>query len=1344
MKPLSGLDRIRPIAVLLLITLVLVAATGWQAAAGPSEGAATLTEWTFQGRVYEGEVGDESHPLEGITVAVYGANNPYPDSGVWIRSTTTNAEGWYGLTVYDDDGPWEFYHIRQTNRRGYTSVGATTVGGTVRTDDWIEYVIPLERKVLTGNKFWDRPEGAETPVCHTFEGRVFEGRMGDETRPLAGVTVELHGANNPYPDPGVLLVGTVTDREGGYGLTICGEALFFEFYSIREFDPPGYTSVGASSTDGVVREDNWIEYVVPLEGKTLSGDKFWDTPIPADTPTPTATSPRATDTPTPSPTPTGTLPPGCQQLLVNGDFESGALPPWNHWGPVSIATWGHNSEHSAALGGIDGAEGELFQEVAIPARARPVRLEFWWLAESGAEQPEDALEVIVQYDEQGDHLRTLRAVPPLGQWRYEAIDLSEYAGRTVFVTFLVHTDGELPSTFHLDDIQLHACGVSTSTPTQTQLPTASSTATRTPTRTPTPTATPISINVCASVDAYIAQQAPTFNHGNASTLLTGYSTGPDPVHHRALALFDLSFIPTGATVKSASFQAYVTHATGSLSPVTIGLYQVMAFWYESGVTWANQPAVASYPIATSALDNSLGYKSWNVTSLVQGWVNGTIPNLGLELRGPEADWWARTFSSREGAHCPQLVLTLESPAPIETPTATSTPWPTSTPTQIPTPVSRQVQITGWQVNQAVQFTSTAPVIPPVPLIAGKSAVVRVFLRVADGQGPIPGVTGSLEYPYPGGAIFSPINQGGTVTVLANPSANVMAQSLNFLIPSQYAQGSGTMLLRVFPPAGVTFSSMGELQKSWPNAFQQTPPLRVYLVEVTYNMDGKFRYVREGAVSDIRSHLKREYPVGQAIVEEHVFGIHYNGSAQDFCNGDAFSAVNKALAKMRSFTKNVSGATLFYGMVPSDYGSKCGSGFVVGGMAAGIPAGEASGQVYAGAFSTGDKAAHELAHCLGRYHADACCGAQGGKPFPYADCSIGLLGVDIQSLVAYPPTTKELMGYCNVGSRWVSDFTYKALRDRIVQLSSASARASQEHQALLVSGLMNKTQGTLQLDPLYRVTVDTLSTPEDGPCAIVLRDAAGALLAEHPFMPPEHTSQLEAEEEVVALYRAVPDHPNVAQVDVQCEGQVWASQTASAHPPTVALLSPNGGEHWASGTQTITWQAHDADSDPLTFSLQFSGDNGETWQAVAVDLQATTYSFDTALLGGSEQARIRVIATDGLWTAQDASDALFSVATKAPRVTIDWPHDGAVLPPDTPALFNGSASDPEDGPLAGEALLWESDRDGPLGHGEEVLLPTLSSGAHRITLSTTDRDGRTGSASVRVYVGHQAYLPIVIR
>lgn len=137
------------------------------------------TSWTLQGRVYKGEGGDENHPVKGVTVSVYGANNPYPDHGILIASTTTDEHGWYGIEVSDR---YEFYSIRENDPPGYASVGATSVDGTVRTSNWIEYIIPLEEQTRTGNKFWDRleteppsaPEGPDLAILSADNWRLEE------------------------------------------------------------------------------------------------------------------------------------------------------------------------------------------------------------------------------------------------------------------------------------------------------------------------------------------------------------------------------------------------------------------------------------------------------------------------------------------------------------------------------------------------------------------------------------------------------------------------------------------------------------------------------------------------------------------------------------------------------------------------------------------------------------------------------------------------------------------------------------------------------------------------------------------------------------------------------------------------------------------------------------------------------------------------------------------------------------------------------------------------------------------------------------------------------------------
>ncbi len=197
-----------------------------------SAGIATA-QTTLQGRVYAGEVGDESVALAGVTVSLWGANNPYPDMGGFITSTTTDATGWYQLQV---ETGWEFYHIIETNPEGIESVGATSVDGIVRTSDWIEYPIPLEGKTLTGNKFWDQGTGTGE---FTFEGSVYEGEVGDESRPLPGVEVTIRGGNNSYPDTGELIATSSTNGEGWYGLTVEDR---WEFYHIIEVNSRGFES----------------------------------------------------------------------------------------------------------------------------------------------------------------------------------------------------------------------------------------------------------------------------------------------------------------------------------------------------------------------------------------------------------------------------------------------------------------------------------------------------------------------------------------------------------------------------------------------------------------------------------------------------------------------------------------------------------------------------------------------------------------------------------------------------------------------------------------------------------------------------------------------------------------------------------------------------------------------------------------------------------------------------------------------------------------------------------------------------------------------------------------------
>lgn len=93
--------------------------------------------------------------------------------------------------------------------------------------------------------------------------------------------------------------------------------------------------------------------------------------------------------------------------------------------------------------------------------------------------------------------------------------------------------------------------------------------------------------------------------------------------------------------------------------------------------------------------------------------------------------------------------------------------------------------------------------------------------------------------------------------------------------------------------------------------------------------------------------------------------------------------------------------------------------------------------------------------------------------------------------------------------------------------------------------------------------------------------------------------------------------------------------------------------------------------------------------------------------------------------------------ESPTATISSPDDGATFDVGAAVVFEGSASDPEDGDLSGGSLEWSSDVDGNLGTGTSVTVSDLSEGAHQITLEATDSEGANGSDAVSITVGDQA-------
>ncbi len=129
-----------------------------------------------------------------------------------------------------------------------------------------------------------------------------------------------------------------------------------------------------------------------------------------------------------------------------------------------------------------------------------------------------------------------------------------------------------------------------------------------------------------SADTFVSSATPKTNYGPSITLIVGQGS-------TAYIQFNLAGVPTGATVSKAMLRLYVDSV---LTSGSFDVYQLNGSWSESKLTYNTPPpalgtsATGGHPISiTSASFNQ--FLLIDITSLVQGWVNGTIANNGVAL-----------------------------------------------------------------------------------------------------------------------------------------------------------------------------------------------------------------------------------------------------------------------------------------------------------------------------------------------------------------------------------------------------------------------------------------------------------------------------------------------------------------------------------------------------------------------------------------------------------------------------------------------------------------------------------------------------------------------------------------
>ncbi|MCO8129429.1 cadherin-like domain-containing protein [Acidimicrobiia bacterium EGI L10123] len=352
-------------------------------------------------------------------------------------------------------------------------------------------------------------------------------------------------------------------------------------------------------------------------------------------------------------------------------------------------------------------------------------------------------------------------------------------------------------------------------------------------------------------------------------------------------------------------------------------------------------------------------------------------------------------------------------------------------------------------------------------------------------------------------------------------------------------------------------------------------------------------------------------------------------------------------------------------------------------------------------------------------------------------------------VPNPRRDFELMSYCGQNpeqSRWPSTFTYFAVWAGILDQNDASiGGGGSSADMVVVSGAEDPETGELVLEDAFPLRGADPSL-ESGAVDVTLLDAAGGVLGTRSVPLDEADGDDYFGPPIPMFVAPVPvtgDVADLAEIVVTVDGVERTRVVASPTAPTVDLVSPTA-DTAATSTIAISWDAHDADGDELTAMIQYSLDDGVTWEHLATtEPGARSYTAPTRYLEGSPTARIRVVVSDGV-RAATATSPTFVVDAGAPVTSIATPDDGATIGTDVPIHLRGDAWDPADSLLDGASLTWRSDLDGVLGTGRALDLGPggLSVGCHRISFDAVDADGRAGRDTVQIDVGGTGSCTVV--
>jgi hypothetical protein len=614
-----------------------------------------------------------------------------------------------------------------------------------------------------------------------------------------------------------------------------------------------------------------------------------------------------------------------------------------------------------------------------------------------------------------------------------------------------------------------------------------------------------------------------------------------------------------------------------------------------------------------------------------------------------------------------------------------------------------VKIEGIEATQAIQYYHADQHLTDpndrgpdnsVRLVANKPVWVRVYVRSTILE-QVENVTGQLLVQHRQNGIFqdvvtlTPEPPGSVVTAFSNPNyameRSTRDATLNFIIPA--ADLHGYMRLVASVSRGDSASSDDEMTVNLDVTLRQT--LSVRGIFVSYNgTDGKTPPTNLNLAAPTLADLQSTAawtlttnPVASTATFASAGTLAWSTPLTDpascpGCCSPNWVSLNAAIAQVKNNDGNKSGV-LYYGLLPNA-----------------IPVditGCSSGGVGSGPEGDGPTMAHELGHMLGLAHAP--CGNVPLDPnyptyepydtSPPTNASIGEYGLNINDgTILTPQNFKDYMSYC--GSRWISLYSYNQLiwnsllnpeiidhdsflgdddwilvdddpfpdpppdplisiigvihSDRELEVRSimrvtAVQRIRNGQSTKFVAHLLNAQGQPIVTGKLYRLVSRGLAGACN--CPVDYDQSPYLFQAFLPDVEPGdalrilRTGDVEPEE---VWYRHAPSHPPRIN-----EFRVRVLDARKLH---------------------AEWSVERANQQTLDFSLQWSKDQGASWNGLTVGLHRNSITLD--LIGVPHgEVLFKLLAHDGFFTSSFISEVI-RIPFSPPIATIMYPQDRTVV------------------------------------------------------------------------------------